>query len=340
MKKALFFLLLLVVALAITPLFLPKTLYVEEEYVFDENISTVYEYFYDMQKFTQFDQWSKKNPNVEITYSSPSSGPNASYVWTSNAGETQEGKVQIIDSKLDEFINYNLNFGETKGNVSEIIFQEMGDNKTRVIWTFESAEANYPFQVFNILMRNAVKEDLAQGFILLDNLLKKDKISSNPEPYSVKNMEEKKLFGVLQQTSLDQQEIDTAMAETFGFVRSYLIDANEVMRDSISNPVVLWKMYDVDDNTAIFICGYFIEDADIPEVDGMEYTLLPAGRVIKGVHQGSYLNLPNAYSEMRNYAAKKGFKLSKDAYDIHLNTPEDVMVDSKLRTEIYIPLLE
>lgn len=339
MKKVLLFLLLLVVSLAVVPLFLPKTLYVEDEYVFDYEVSSVFENFYDMKKYTQFDEWSQKDPHIKIDYSSPNSGPNAYFTWQSELPELGNGEMKIVDSKLEEFITYDITYDEMKGNTSELIFQKMDDHKTKVIWSFESAEASYPFQVYNWLMKSSVKEQLHLSLVNLDRLLKKEKQNNNKEPFAIKNFDQQQLFGVLQSTSIESGEINTAMAETLGFVKSYLRDAEHMEEKKIGKPIVLWKLYDIESNKAMFYAGYFIKEK-VPEVDGMEYVDFEKSRVVTAVHKGSYNNLPNTYEAMRKYAESKGLELSPEWFNVYLNKPEEVKAESQLRTEINIPIIE
>ncbi|MGI9527858.1 MAG: GyrI-like domain-containing protein [Weeksellaceae bacterium] len=339
MKKVLFFLLLLVVALAVVPLFLPKTMYVEEEYVYDADVSDIFEQFYDMQKYTRFDPWVREDSLVKITYSSPSSGPNAYYNWESEVQDLGSGKMQIVDSRLEEFISYDITYDQMEGNTADIIFHKLDDNKTRVIWSFESAEADYPFQVFNWIMKSSVQDKIHQGLVNLDTLLKENQNSENKDPYTIKNVIDKRLFGVLQSTSIDDEEIFTAKDETLGFVRSYLIDAQKLEEKNIGNPVVYWKMYDLESQKAMFYCGYFIQK-DVPEVDGMEYIELKGGRVINAVHNGSYRNLPNTYEAIKRYGESKGLELSPEWYNVYLNSPDHVKTESELRTEVNIPIIE
>lgn len=343
MKKVLLILLFLVIILAVIPLFLPKTLHVEEEYVYDAPTEQVYDYFNNMKKFTQFDAWSEMDPNIKIDYSAPSSGVDAYYTWSSEDKNLGKGKMKITDARVNEFINYDLKFGKMEGNTAEAIFQKMDDGKTKVIWSFDSGEAGYPFQVFNVLMEGTVKNNLHKGMVNLDSLLQKSsKIDfANTDiskgGFQIVDEPAKKLFGILQQTSTSDEEMGTAMGESLGKVFSYLKDANGFTAEQIGKPVVLWKQYDTESNSALFYCGFFL-DKEVAEKDDMEFVEVPAGKILTTIHNGAYNSMEVTYNRIHKFAETKNLELSKDTYDIYLNDPAEVK-EEELQTQIFVPIL-
>ena len=344
MKKILFILLLLVVILAIIPLFLPKTLHVEQEYVYDAPTGQVFDHFNDLKKFTAFDAWSKTDPNIKLNYSSPSSGEGASYQWESKDRNLGKGSMSITDLRENEFIDYKLQFGEMGDNTAQAIFQKMEDGKTKVIWSFDSGEAGYPFQVFNVLMKGTVQNNLKQGMINLDSILTKYNAANYPNQnidsggMMVVEAPAKRLFGVLQQTTTLDEEMSTAMNESFGLVHSYLKDANQLTDEQIGPPVVLWKQYDTDADAALFYCGFFVQK-NIAETGDFEFVEIPQGKFLSTVHNGAYDAMGVTYARMKKFAESRGLELSDNTYDVYLNdattTPE-----TELKTQIYIPILK
>ena len=343
MKKVLFVLLMLVVLLAIVPLFLPKTMHVEEEHVFDASIESVYNHYNDLTKFTQFDAWSQMDPDIKINYSSPAIGEGASYKWESQDRNLGTGSMTISESKLNEFVLYDLQFGDMTGNTTEAIFQRLDDGKTRVIWSFDSGESGYPYQIFNVLMNGTVKDNLKKGFANLESLLQKDSSLDNDNKdinnggFMLEERPAQKLFGVIQQTSTDSDEIETAMSETFGLVRSYLVDANSLTEEQIGKPVVLWKQFDVDSETALFYCGFFVNE-NVPEVDDFEFINVPGGKYLTTIHQGSYRTLDITYEKLYELAAVQNLEISNNTYDVYLNDASTTE-EKDLRTQIFVPVL-
>ena len=343
MKKVLFALLLMVVALAVLPIFLPKNLYVEKEYILDAPVEQVYTHFNDLKKFTKFDAWSSKDSAIILKFSSPFFGEGASYKWQSEDKEVGEGSMTISEARLNEFITYNLNFGEVKGNSSEVIFQRLDDDKTRVIWSFDSVEANYPFQIFNLLMKGTVKNNLERSLENLNCILQKpaqlDYANQDVEIGGFQIVEQgpKKLFGVIQQTSINDEEIGTAMSESFGLVRSYLVDASNLSDEEIGKPTVIWKQYDQEKNAALFYCGYIVNQT-VAEVDDLEFTDIPGGKFLTTFHNGGFNTLEATYKRMRNFAEVQNIELSTETYDVYYSDAETTE-ESEMRIQVFIQIL-
>lgn len=343
MKKILFILLLIVVVLAVIPMFLPKTLHVEDEYVFDAPVERVFNHFNDLKKFTQFNAWSKKDPNMKLNFSSPAMGDGASYMWESNNRNLGTGNMSITDLRTNEFIDYNLDIGDMKGNTTQAIFQRLDDSKTKVIWSFDSAEAGYPLQVFNLLMKGTVQKNLKESFVNLDSILSKQTAANYPNQdinkggFQIVQEPAKRLFGVLQQTTGDQEEMATAMNETLGFVHSYLRDANGLTEEEIGYPVVYWQQYNPDSNLALFYCGFFPKK-DAVEKDDFEYVAIPAGKFLTTVHNGSYIGLNETYKRLHQFSEVNNLELSNSTLDVYLNDAT-VTDEKELKTQIFIPVL-
>ncbi|MDG4951065.1 GyrI-like domain-containing protein [Weeksellaceae bacterium KMM 9724] len=344
MRNLLFALLLLVVGLAVLPLFLPKSMYVEEEYILDAPVEKVYSHFNDLQKFTKFDAWVQKDSAIVLEFSSPSYGEEASFSWKSEDSDLGNGSMTITETKLNEFIYYDVSFGDREGNLTEVIFQRMEDDKTRVIWSFDSGEVGYPFQVYNILMKGSVKANLRKGLENLNAILNKpvelDYKNQDVEKggFQIVEQDPKKLFGVIQQTSIAGEEMNMAMTETFGLVKSYLMDANNLSVEQIGNPVVLWKQFNIEADNALFYCGYIFNE-EVPEIDDLEYADIPGGKFLTTFHNGSYDSLYVTYNRMRKFASVQLFELSNDTYNVYLNNPEETAED-ELKTQVFIPIIE
>lgn len=344
MRNLLFALLLLVVALAVLPLFLPKSMYVEEEYILDAPVEKVYSHFNDLRKFTKFDAWVQKDSTISLEFSSPSYGEEAYFSWESKDSELGNGSMTITETKPNEFIYYNVNFDDKEGNLTEVIFQRMDDDKTRVIWSFDSAEVGYPFQVYNLIMKGSVKANLKKGLenlnAILNKPLKLDYSNQNVEKGGFQIVEQgsKKLFGVIQRTSIAGEEMNMAMNETFGLVKSYLVDANGLSEEQIGKPVVLWKQFDMEADNALFYCGYIFNE-EVPELDDLEYVDIPEGKFLTTFHNGSYDSLYVTYNRLRKFANVQQFELSNDTFNVYLNDPENTAEDD-LKTQVFIPILE
>lgn len=339
MKKTIFILIFVLVILAIIPIFLPKTMHVEQEYIYDKPIEEVFHNFIDLRKFILFSEWASKDNDIILSFSKPSKGVNAKYSWKSKDKSIGEGSMKIIKVVENEYINYELQFGKSIGKTAEIIFQKLNDNKTKVIWSFDNEETKYPFQVFNLLMKKPIEYNLNKSLINLENILTKKKVKIK-ESNEIKIIENKpqNLFGILQQTSISSDEISTAINESFGMVYSYLTDFIGKKPEQIGFPVVLWKNYSVDNDNALFYCGYIVQES-IDTAEEFEYVKISSGKSLSIQFKGSIKDLELAYSSLEKFAKKNDLLLSTEFWSIYRNKSKKIE-DNNNQIEINLPIIE
>jgi effector-binding domain-containing protein len=65
---------------------------------------------------------------------------------------------------------------------------------------------------------------------------------------------------------------------------------------------------------------------------------LPAGRVARLVHRGSYDELPGSWGRLRAWVTAEGMSPSGDLWEAYVTEPSPEMDPADLRTELYLPL--
>ncbi len=316
MKKVIITLLLLMIGIVVFPVFLPKSTHEEVEYIYEANPKKVYDYFNNLKKMSQWFGWCGNEPHIEAKFSAPAEGVGAYFKWNHENGEG--GSVSITDAKENQFVGYNLVFGEEKANTSEAIFQVLDDGKVKVIWTFDTPEVSYPFQVYAFLMRRSIKKNLQNGLEKLEALLLKEQ-AENPENQNANEVKEvsqpaQKLFGIMQSTSAgDDTEYRTAVGETLGLIESYLIDENAVSPTQINGEVVYFLKRNPTENT--FVAGVFT-DANVPAQEGMQYVEIPTYKCLTITAKNSPEEIRKAYQALEKYAQENSRYLLSNSWQI------------------------
>ncbi|MCK0205345.1 GyrI-like domain-containing protein [Ornithobacterium rhinotracheale] len=328
MKKVIILLLVVMIGIVIFPVFLPKSTHEEAEYIYEANPKKVYDYFNNLKKMSQWFGWTGDDIETNAQFSTPAEGVGAYFKWSHENGEG--GSVTITDAKENQFVGYNLSFGEEKGNTSEAIFQVLDDGKVKVIWTFDSAEVSYPFQVYAFFMRRSIKKNLQEGLEKLDELIKKEQAENGGyvQARAIREVREPahKLFGVMQTTDAnDESEYRTAVGEALGLVESYLIDENSVSPTQINGDVVYFLKRNASENN--FVAGFFTE-ANVPQKEGMQYVEIPAYKCLTITVNNNTEDIKKAYQDLEKYAQEKGFYTLQSSWQI---IRED-------QVQIYIPL--
>ena len=92
---------------------------------------------------------------------------------------------------------------------------------------------------------------------------------------------------------------------------------------------------------ALYLDGGLVEvGAEVSEPfvgnERVHYAKLPAGRVVTAIHFGPYQRLDDAHSQVREWCAERGHRLSKTCWEIYGHWDESWNANpSKIRTDVF-----
>ncbi len=127
----------------------------------------VYPLIADMQRFNTWNPFNKKDPNIKVTYSGPTSGPGAKFVFQGN-NEVGSGDLSIADVAAPSRVNMTLNMQEPMAASNRITFtlepEGAADSATRVTWAMEG-KLPYIGKVMHLIfnMDRMVGKDFENG---------------------------------------------------------------------------------------------------------------------------------------------------------------------------------
>jgi AraC family transcriptional regulator len=95
----------------------------------------------------------------------------------------------------------------------------------------------------------------------------------------------------------------------------------------------------VPDTEARYQAGFIYEGTLPPLCDEVRRVMIPAGRWVVSLHQGSYETLWQLWNRLyRNWLPASGYQLrAASPFEVYLNRPKQTPPD-ELRTEIWIPI--
>lgn len=341
MKRFTQILILFALAILLIPIFLPNKLTAEVEKEFDLPVGIIFEEFNNLKEYSEWDPWTAADSLTKQEFFAPYRGLGASYKWSSSQSD---GEITINKSDQNKEIDYKLD-GLNLGKNSKMItlFTNETPGKTKVKWTIESEEIGYFSRYYNYFTSRNLTEKMAKGLEDLKNNLNSSTLTSEQAesllPGDVKKemFEGKKLITLMNETSLDEEEIKTATEESFGLLYSYLTDFLKISPSNIGEPISFYEFKDTAAGKAKFYCGYPITGS-VKLGEGMQLMALPAEETLVCIHKGSYATIPQTISKMQEYAKKNKLKLANSYWEEYQNDPEVVKDASELLTKIYIPL--
>lgn len=201
LKKIVFGLIALLVALILIAFVLPPSSRVERSIVINAPAAKVFAVMRDFQQFNQWSPWAELDPNTHYTFSGNNGEVGAKYEWRGNSA-VGAGSQEITALELDKSVTIHLIFeGQSDAQVS---YQLLEQNGTQVIWTFDTQHGMDPLsRWFGLVLDKFIGADYENGLAKL-----KTYIENLPAESAVPNQME--VAPVPEQTPLPS-DADTAV---------------------------------------------------------------------------------------------------------------------------------
>ncbi len=341
MKRIAQILILLIVALLLAPIFLPDKLNAEVEKEFEFPAGMIFEEFNNMKEFSEWDPWSSVDSLSSQEFYAPYRGMGAGYKWTSN---NSNGVITVNKSDQNKLIEYTvegLDLG--KNSQMKVEFNSDNSNKTKLKWNISSEKLGYFSRYYSYFTSKNLTEKLQQGLDKLEKNLKTSALTPEqahslmPGMIKTEMFEGQKLITVMNETSLDEEEIKTATEESFGLIYSYLTDFLKLSPTKIGQPISYYEFVDSASNKAKFYCGYPITES-VKLGEGMELKALSSAETLVCIHKGNHNKLNETLLKMKDHAMKNNLKLENSYWQEYENEPKATPNPENLLTKIYIPL--
>lgn len=342
MKRIAQLLIILIIALLVIPIFLPNKIQAVSEKEINMPVDVVFDEFNNLHQFSKWETLTESDSLGKKEFYAPYQGQGAGYKWSKDS--TVLGEFTIIKSDDDKLIEYEVEgFKLGKKSIMKATFTPISESKTKVNWSLDSEEIGYFSRYFSYFTTSKWNEKLTLGLEKLAKSIEGQVLTEeqsgdlDPEEIRLEKFEGQKLITVINETSLEQEEIKTATEESFGLLFSYLTDHLKVKQADLSNPISYYDYYDTGTKKAKFRCGYGIKES-VQLGEGMELYSIPANETLVGLHKGSYKDIPTLIEKMKTYAKNKQINLSNSYWLEYLNDPEIVKKESEYLTKIHIPI--
>lgn len=150
MKKLLFVLAVLIAIPLVIALFMPQDTHVQREVIIQKPLPEVFDYLRMLKNQDNYGKWNLADPNMKKSYSGVDGQVGFVYAWESE--EMGTGEQEITHIEEGKRIESELRFLKPFKMINKCSFEteSMGENQTRVIWSFRS-HARYPLNIMNVI---------------------------------------------------------------------------------------------------------------------------------------------------------------------------------------------
>ena len=159
-------LVLLIVAVGF---FLPSAFSVQRSIEINATPKKVYDLVVEPKRWKEWSVWTRRDPDMRITYSGPPFGMGAKWAWVSKSEGT--GSMEFTRVEPDRSVEYLLLFPEYHMRSNGALRMEPAGNGTRVTWTNSGDVGANPLKHYlAVLMDRMVGPDFESGLANLKAL--------------------------------------------------------------------------------------------------------------------------------------------------------------------------
>ena len=132
----------------------------------------VYDLIVEPKKWKDWSVWTRRDPDMRITYSGPPFGMGAKWSWVSKSEGT--GSMEFTRVEPDRTVEYSLSFPEYNMRSTGALRLEPSGNATRVTWSNAGDVGGNPIKHYLALMMDRmVGPDFEGGLANLKALAEK-----------------------------------------------------------------------------------------------------------------------------------------------------------------------
>lgn len=108
----------------------------ERSIVINAPVEKVFKEVNTFNNIFEWSPWTKLDPDMKTTFSGPESGVGAKYEWESEDPNVGNGTQELIESKENEYVKTQMDFGIPGEYFAEFVLTGEGDG-TKVTWTYD-----------------------------------------------------------------------------------------------------------------------------------------------------------------------------------------------------------
>ncbi|WP_251359352.1 SRPBCC family protein [Kangiella sp. TOML190] len=326
--------------------FLPKTAQVERSIVINSSQETLFNYLNTTKNFNQWSPWFEMDPSATYEFSGPEVGVGGALTW--DGEKTGKGTQEVIESNPYSDIKLKLVFdGQPPATASYHL--ESAAKGTKITWRFHTG-LNGPIEKYLGLMMDSFVGDMyAKG---LNNL--KAKVEALPEPVAavkeevmevvtpeipkgphIVTVEPNAIIYMANRSEMDGDKISQALAESYGKLVAFMA---EKQLNFAGAPLAITTGGSPEEGFWAFEAALPVDYAvEVDEGSEIQFKRTYAGKAVKLVHIGPYMEMTESYKQLAQYVAENNLLPNGNMWEQYISDPANT-AEEELITRLYFPI--
>ncbi|GIV32555.1 MAG: hypothetical protein KatS3mg031_0090 [Chitinophagales bacterium] len=312
------------VAILIAGFFLPAETHTEKSLVMKAPADIIFQQIDSLKNWRGWAFWLSADPQTGFILDTPQAGTGSHLIWKNKTGT---GVISITESQPFKSITFEVLFDSAGTGTGYFKLEPIGEN-TRVTHGFIS-HWNFTQRVAGPLFNQVT------GKILEGNLSRLSRLSYHQYAMAlgIAFIDSEKKWAAVIRDTISRDELYPRLQMIFQNIRLRLQQADIPVQDT---PLAIFHKTDSVLNYADVEAGLFLTDSvSLPE--GLRLIKV-GGKALKGVHTGSYRNMPSTYKRLFENLHISRVRISGPPREVYLLAPPAEPDSTRWVTEIYIPI--
>lgn len=329
---------IIIILIALVAVFLiysatqPNKATVSESIEIEQPASLIYADLTNFENWKNWSVWAKMDPNMKNEYSETMGEIGSYSAWTSNHEMVGNGRQEVVDLRENEYLKFKMNFEDWPGTKYAEFILEENDGKTTVTWTYEGNETPFYMNAMNGMIEKMLSQNYTDGLNnmkgYLESMEAKPEVD-NPLNLEVIEVEARKIISI--KDSTDAMGISAKLGELYGEL-SVFMAMKEI--EGAGMPLAIYHHYSAD---KVILEAALPYTGEVESEGRIMATETPAGKVIKGIHYGSYESSESTHMGIEEFGNASGLEFNGPCWEVYANDPTTVE-ESEIETHMFYPV--
>ncbi|MCI0749762.1 MAG: SRPBCC family protein [Nevskiales bacterium] len=313
---------------------LPGTVHVERSILIKAPAATVFTVLNGFRQFQRWSPWIELDPHVVIAHEGPVAGPGAKMHWRGN-DLVGRGRQEILESTAYRHIQLRLvseDFRMADNRVTYAIVS--ADEGTRLTWSFDAdAGDSMTGRWLALITGGLLGSDYERGLARLKSFVEALPVTD----FSGLDVQEQQMTAlpiayIATRSARESQAMQVALSVAYSEISGYL-DTQGLKQTA--RPLAIYRA--VENGTLSFDAAIPVDSDEAIPGGKVRLGRLPAGRVVRVVHQGPHAGLDVTDRRARAFLAAAGYRSNGDRWEQYVDDPAKTQ-EADLITLVYYPV--
>lgn len=309
----------------------PNVARVSESIEIEKPAQVIYDDLIQFPNWENWSVWDQMDPNMVNEYFETMGEIGSYNSWVSEDPMVGAGRQELVELREGEYLKLKMDFEAWPGTKYAAFTLDENNGITTVTWTYEGSKTPFFLNFMNSSIETMLSKSYKDGLSNMKAYIEAME-TSVPNPYNLIITEVKPRNIISIKDSCSPAEVSSKLGELYGEL-SVFMTMNEELSGA-GMPIALYHFYS--EEKGVLEATLPVNGTVKPE-GRINMTATPSGKVLKGIHLGSYESSESMHMGIEEYMKASNLDYAGPCWEVYANDPTTVE-ESEIETHIFYPI--